>query len=193
MQIVWRRTADGGKVASDGSESNQQIAYFCILSLKTVSMKFLLTFAAMFFFTLALAQPPDLPTTPGTTYGSDVSVTGAVPVAELPQLLKSEQPKVVKVKGTVTDVCPKMGCWLSLEMPDKSNVFVKMKDYGFFVPTELKGKTIVVDAEAKLLTTSVEELRHYAEDAKKSQQEIDAIKAPKEEIRLTATGITVVK
>jgi len=156
-------------------------------------MKSILTFAALFLVTLALAQPPDLPTTPGTTYGSNVNVAGAVPVDELPQLLKGEQPKMVKVKGTVMDVCPKMGCWLSLEMPDKSNVFVKMKDYGFFVPTELKGKTVVVDAEAKVLKTSVEELKHYAEDAKKSQQEIDAIKAPKEEIRLTATGITVVK
>ena len=156
-------------------------------------MKSILTLAASLLVTLAMAQPPDLPTTPGTTYGGNVNVAGAVPVTELPQLLKSEQPKMVKVTGTVTDVCPKMGCWLSLQMSDKSSVFVKMKDYGFFVPTELKGKTVVIDGEAKVLKTSVEELRHYAEDAKKSQQEIDAIKEPKEEIRLTATGITVVK
>ena len=156
-------------------------------------MKSIFTFAALFLVTLALAQPPDLPTTVGTTYGGTVNVAGAVPVGELPQLLKVEQPKMVKVKGTVTEVCPKMGCWLSLEMPDKSSVFVKMKDYGFFVPTDLKGKTVVIDAEAKVLTTSVEELKHYAEDAKKTPQEINAIKAPKEEIRLTATGITVVK
>lgn len=156
-------------------------------------MKLVFTFAALFFAVLALAQPPDLPTTPGTTYGGTVDVDGALPVNELPQLLKGEQPKMVKVKGTVTDVCPKMGCWLSLEMPDKTSVFVKMKDYGFFVPTDLKGKTVVMDAEAKVLKTSVEELKHYAQDAKKSQQEIDAIKAPKEEIRLTASGITVVK
>lgn len=155
-------------------------------------MKSLLTLAALLSVTLTMAQPPELPTTPGTTYGSEVTAAGAVPVAELPQLLKGEQLKNVKVKGTVTDVCPKMGCWLSLEMPDKSNVFVKMKDYGFFVPTDLKGKTVVVDAEAKVINTSVEELKHYAEDAKKTQQEIDAIKAPREEIRLTATGITVV-
>lgn len=156
-------------------------------------MKLILFVVAMCFATLALAQPPDLPTAPGTTYGGEVAVTGAVPVSDLPQLIKDGQPKMVKVKGTVTDVCPKMGCWLSLEMPDKTNVFVKMKDYGFFVPTDLKGKTVVMDAEAKVLKTSVEELRHYAEDAKKPQKEIDAITAPKEEIRLTASGITVVK
>lgn len=156
-------------------------------------MKLFLSAIALFIATISLAQPPDSPTTPGTTYGAEVKEAGAIPVAQLPKLLKDDQPKTVKVMGTVTDVCPKMGCWLSLEMPDKSTVFVKMKDYGFFVPTALKGKTVVMDAEAKVLKTSVEELKHYAEDAKKPQQEIDAIKAPKEEIRLTASGITVVK
>lgn len=156
-------------------------------------MKNILSVLAISISTLALAQPPDLPTTPGTTYGGEVAPAGALPVSALPQLLKDDQPKMVKVQGTVTDVCPKMGCWLSLEMPDKTSVFVKMKDYGFFVPTDLKGKTVVMDAEAKVLKTSVEELKHYAEDAKKPQSEIDAITAPKEEIRLTATGITVVK
>jgi hypothetical protein len=156
-------------------------------------MKLILSLAALLVATLGLAQPPDLPATPGTSYGNEVKSSGAVAVAELPQLLKNEQPQIVKVQGTVTDVCPKMGCWLSLQMPNSTTVFVKMKDYGFFVPTALKGRTVVMDAEARILTTSVEELRHYAEDAKKSQQEIDAIKTPKEEIRLTASGITVLK
>ncbi|HTF17675.1 MAG TPA: DUF4920 domain-containing protein, partial [Chryseolinea sp.] len=98
-------------------------------------MKLILSFAALLIATLGLAQPPDVPATPGTTYGDEVKATGAIPVAELPQLLKNDQPQAVKVQGTVTDVCPKMGCWLALEMPDKSTVFVKMKDYGFFVPT----------------------------------------------------------
>lgn len=156
-------------------------------------MKLILVVVAFLTVSLGFAQPPDVPATPGTTYGEDVKIAGATPVAELPKLLKASQPQTVKVTGTVLDVCPKMGCWLSLEMPDKSTVFVKMKDYAFFVPTALKGKTVVMDAEAKIIKTSVEELKHYAEDAKKPQQEIDAIKAPKEEIRLTASGITVVK
>jgi hypothetical protein len=139
------------------------------------------------------AQPPKGPVTPGTIFGSTITADGAVPVAELPKLLEDDQPHAVKVIGTVTDVCPKKGCWISLDMPDNSKVFVKMKDYGFFVPVELIGKTVVVDAEAKVIKTSVDELKHYAEDAKKSKEEIDAIKEPKEEIRLTANGIVIVK
>lgn len=41
-----------------------------------------------------------------------------------------------------------------------------MKDYAFFLPTAIKGKTILLDGKAQLKQTSVEELRHYAEDAK---------------------------
>lgn len=155
-------------------------------------------FLAVFFLTVlttvvANAQPPKTPVTPGSTFGAAVNQEGSSPAAELPKLLYGKESATVKVLATVTDVCPKKGCWVSLQMPDNSKVFVKMKDYGFFVPTELIGKTVVIDAEAKVIKTSVDELRHYAEDAKKSKEEIDAITEPKEEIRLTANGIVVVK
>lgn len=156
-------------------------------------MKSYAIFVALLFLAIVSgkAQPPKTPVTPGTTFGEAFSANGAVPVAELPGLLKDHQPTDVKVTGIVTDVCPKMGCWVSLDMPDNSKVFVKMKDYGFFVPVELKGKTVVIDAQAEVITTSVDELRHYAEDARKSKEEIEAITEPEEEIRLTARGIVV--
>jgi hypothetical protein len=122
------------------------------------------------------AQPPDVPATPGATFGTETTADGAVAVSELPNFLTNKESGNVKVIAKVTDVCPKKGCWMSLEMPDKTTVFVKMKDYGFFVPLEMIGKTVVI-----------------AEDAKKSKEEIAAITEPKEEIRLTASGILVVK
>ncbi|MNF17801.1 hypothetical protein D3C80_2215180 [compost metagenome] len=67
-----------------------------------------------------------------------------------------------------------------------------MKDYAFFVPTALKGKNVVLEGSAERKITSVDELKHYAKDAKKSKAEIDAIKSPKEEIRFLASGIKVV-
>ena len=68
-----------------------------------------------------------------------------------------------------------------------------MKDYAFFVPTSLVGKNVVLEGNAETKTISVDEQKHYAEDAKKSQAEIDAITTPKEEIRFMASGIKVVK
>lgn len=137
------------------------------------------------------AQPPKGDAKVGDVYGAVITTENAVDIAKLPSLLVSSDTADVKVKAVVTGVCPKMGCWMSLQMPDSSTVFVKMKDYGFFVPLAAIGKTVVVDGKAFTKTTSVKELQHYAEDAKKSKQEIAAITEPKKEIRLLANGIVV--
>lgn len=108
--------------------------------------------------------------------------------------LKKENKKLenVAIKGKVTDVCEKKGCWLTIQTEDNSQFFVKMKDYAFFVPTALKGKNVVLEGNAERKVISVDEQKHYAEDAKKPQSEIDAITKPKEEVRFVANGIKVV-
>jgi hypothetical protein len=143
---------------------------------------------------LAQAQPPKGPANPGTVYGANTTAKGAIDIAQLPvALAKKDSIAQTKVIAKVLDVCPKKGCWMKVQVNDSTTAFVKMKDYGFFVPMDMIGKTVVLDTEAKLKTTSVNELRHYAEDAKKPQSEIDAITQPKQEIRLLANGILVVK
>lgn len=133
----------------------------------------------------------------GDTYGAGVASTSessAITVKKLSKNLKKNNKKVenVVIKGKVTDVCEKKGCWLTIETEDNSQFFVKMKDYAFFVPTALKGKNVVLEGSAERKVTSVDEQKHYAEDAKKPQSEIDAITKPKEEIRFVANGIKVV-
>jgi hypothetical protein len=141
----------------------------------------------------ATAQPPAGDAKPGDWYGEKVQTANAIDIAEIPAKLKEKEAFNTKVKAKVLDVCPKKGCWLKLAVNDSTTAFVKMKDYGFFLPTAVKGKTIVLDGEVKMLTTSVDELQHYAKDAKKSPAEINAITQPKKEIRFTASGITVVE
>ncbi|WP_083997396.1 DUF4920 domain-containing protein [Chryseobacterium angstadtii] len=133
----------------------------------------------------------------GDAYGAGVvsaSESKAITVDKLSKKLKKDNKKVegVAVKGKVTDVCEKKGCWLTIQTEDNSQFFVKMKDYAFFVPTALKGKNVVLEGTAERKVTSIDEQKHYAEDAKKPQAEIDAITTPKEEIRFVANGIKVV-
>lgn len=155
-------------------------------------MKKIFLVAVLFIATkITFAQPPAGPVNPGDTYGEKIQPDGAIPVDALPKALATSNTLDTKITGKVTGVCPKKGCWLTLETADKTKVFVKMKDYGFFVPTEMIGKTVVLDGQAKLKTTSVEELQHYAEDAKKSKEEIAAITKPETEVRFTAKGILV--
>lgn len=142
---------------------------------------------------VALCQPPEGDAKPGDKYGEITSTDGAVDIAEIPAELEKKGTVTTKMRAKVLDVCPNKGCWLSLAINDSTEAFVKMKDYAFFAPLAIKGKTIVLDAKASYKTISVEELKHYAEDAKKPQAEIDAIKKPKKEIRLLASGIEVVE
>lgn len=154
------------------------------------------------FFTLVIAglgfianaQPPAGDAKPGEWYGEKVSTEGAVDLNDVVKKLNggSMFPEV-KIKAKITEVCPKKGCWLKLELENGETAMVKMKDYGFFLPLAAKGKTVVIDGAVNLKTTSVAELKHYAEDAKKTKEEIDAIKEPKKEVKVMAKGIVIVE
>lgn len=152
-------------------------------------MKKILCLLAVSLSLLAIANPPKGPAKKGMSFGKKTTASGAITVDELLGNVKEES-TVVKVKGTVVDVCTKEGCWLKLKTTD-GNMMVKMKDHAFLVPVDINGKVIVVAGSAKLKTTSVKELQHYAEDAGNTQEEIAAIKEPKKEIVLNASGILV--
>lgn len=139
------------------------------------------------------AQAPAGKAKVGDTYGAKITEDGAISISELPSLLKGKDTIAVKIKAKAISSCASKGCWMNLQIDEKNAAFVKMKDYGFFVPTAIADKNVVLDGIAFVKTTSVAELKHYAEDGKKSQAEIDAIKEPKQEIRFLANGILVVK
>ena|SRR5436309_3001551 len=98
-------------------------------------------------------------------------------------------PNVV-VKGPIAQVCQAEGCWLKLKNTAGEDMMVKFKGHSFLVPKDLTG-TATVFGTATKKTTSVEEQRHMAEDAGKSDAEISAITAPKTEVRIESTGIEV--
>jgi len=169
--------------------------YFRIGKQYILSMKpgLLTTILIISVLSFASAQQKELPPAiPGQVYGEKVQEKGALDIAGLPAILSGNgNRKETKLKARVVDVCPKKGCWMNLYINDSTTAFVKMKDYGFFVPQDIKDKTIVIEGEAYIEETSIEELRHYAEDAKKTKEEIEAIVAPEKSIRITASGIKV--
>jgi len=98
---------------------------------------------------------------------------------------------ISNVSGEILDVCPKKGCWMNVKV-NTDTVFVKFKDYGFFVPkTGIQGKKVLMSGEIFKDTISVERLKHYAEDAKKSKTEIDLITEPEYKINMIATGVAI--
>jgi len=109
-------------------------------------------------------------------------------VAELYAALKQGDTLNLKFTSTINDVCSKKGCWMKLPV-EGEEVMVRFKDYGFFMPLDSKGNEVVVEGKAFLKETSVEELKHLAEDAGKSEDEITKIKEPKRELAFEAHGV----
>ena len=155
--------------------------------------KILLTLFVAAISVITYAQPPEGEAKVGDWYGEKINAEGAVSLTDAVQKLSNGKESIDgKVKAKILEVCPKKGCWLKLELENGQTATVKMRDYGFFLPLAAKGKTVVIDGEVKMKTTSVAELKHYAEDAKKSKEEIDAIKEPQKEVRVLAKGIVIV-
>ena len=108
------------------------------------------------------------------------------------QSLKAGDTINLKFASTINDVCSKKGCWMKLPAGDET-VMVRFKDYGFFMPLDSKGKEVIVEGKAFVKETSVEELKHYAEDAGKSADEIAKITEPKLELAFEANGVLMKK
>jgi hypothetical protein len=139
-------------------------------------------FIVLSFSTLSYAQGH---------YGAQIDDSGAISMTELNAKMKGKEEIQAKVQGKVASVCQAKGCWMMLENPSGSQMRVTFKDYGFFVPKDIAGKTVVISGKAYISTTTVDELKHYAEDAGKSKEEIAKITEPEKELAFEADGVIV--
>lgn len=127
-----------------------------------------------------------------TGFGEEIEASNAISASAMKE--KFQQMQVgdtlqVKFKAEVDKVCKKKGCWMTLKLDDSLRSFVRFKDYGFFVPLNSENRETIVEGKAFVTETSVEELRHYAQDAGKSEKEIAAITEPEKEYAFMATGV----
>lgn len=140
--------------------------------------------------TAAVAAPEkELPT--GKTYGAAITAEGAKPLAELAQVLGTQDSAQVKLVGKADAVCQAKGCWLTMKTPEGKEMRVRFKDYAFFVPKDISGKTIVINGWAHREEVPVSDLQHYAKDAGKSNKEVAAITKPEQQLNFEADGVLV--
>jgi hypothetical protein len=107
------------------------------------------------------------------------------------QSLKEADTLETKFSATVTAVCKSKGCWMKLNLKNGEEVMVKFKDYGFFVPKDIEGREVVLNGIAFVDNMSVDDQRHYAKDAGKSQEDIRQIKEPKRTFEFEADGVLI--
>ncbi|MFT5761779.1 MAG: hypothetical protein ACI8WA_000901 [Polaribacter sp.] len=95
----------------------------------------------------------------------------------------------VKFASKIDEVCSKKGCWMKLDLTDGTQTMVRFKDYGFFMPLDSKDREVIVNGKAFVQETSVADLKHYAEDAGKTKEEIAKITKSKLEFAFEADGV----
>lgn len=128
------------------------------------------------------------------SFGRTINSEGAIDSKEMSvkfESLSDTDTLQAKFSGTVVDVCKSKGCWMKLNLNNGEEAMVKFKDYGFFVPKDIEGSEVVVNGIAFVTNMSVDDQKHYAEDAGQSQEAIKQIKEPKKTYEFVADGVLI--
>lgn len=149
------------------------------------------TLAAMTASTAMFASCASTPMTEARESGWDhfgAEVNTRRPVKEIGQL-EGDESNII-VQGEIVDVCPKKGCWMKVT-DGSDELFVRFQDYSFFVPLDAAGRQVVMNGTAVTEIASVEDLRHYAEDAGQSAEEIAKITEPETRTTFFANSVYI--
>jgi len=124
-------------------------------------------------------------------FGEEFELTKAISPAQVAGLMNDSSSNEFVVEGTIEQCCQKKGCWMKVDMGNGETMRVSFKDYGFFVPLDAGGRTMVMKGVAIYDTIDVDFLKHLAEDANATQAEIDAITEPELAVTFEATGVLI--
>ncbi len=158
-------------------------------------MRLIASIAIVIFAFASCKQTSKTVSNDPNTFGEDFKVKEITDFDALVSALETQDTVFTVVQAKVESVCQVKGCWMNLVSPSASSedeIFVKFKDYAFFMPLDLAGNEVIVNGKAYKEITSVDELRHYAEDEGQSPEEIAKITEPAEELKIMADGVKLV-
>ena len=127
------------------------------------------------------------------TYGQSFDIAGINNYKVEKESLLNNPQHDTKLEGQILSTCPMKGCWMKMSV-ERDTILVRFKDYGFFVPKSgAEGKSAIINGKLSVDTLSVAQLRHYAEDAGKSNEEVSKIINPEITISFLADGVVIDK
>ena len=141
--------------------------------------------------TAAVEEVVEQEEVPTGSFGAEITEEGAIPASEMLALLEGQDSAKVKISATINECCQKKGCWMDVDLGNGKSMVVKFKDYDFFVPKNAAGRTAIMEGLVKMEIQDVAWLKHKAEDAGKSQEEIDAITEPEMSLSFLADGVII--
>ena len=130
------------------------------------------------------------------SYGEKISEENVISkelAAQKFETLKEGDTINLKFASKINEVCKAKGCWMKLDLGNSKESMVRFKDYGFFVPLDADNKEVIVNGKAYVTKISVDELKHYAKDGGKTEEEIAAIIEPEFTYAFEADGVLMKK
>ncbi len=129
---------------------------------------------------------------PMKSYGKEFKPDGVIGTTEFEKRMADKETMEAKLACEIVTSCKMKGCWMDVKLSEGRTMKVRFADYGFFVPKEgLEGKSAILMGTATRETIDVATLRHYAEDAGKSKEEVAAITEPETTITFLADGVMI--
>ena len=125
----------------------------------------------------------------GQLFGAAFTPQNVVPASDVASKVSDKDSVHLQTEGIVKEVCQQKGCWMKVDVGNGEEMFVRFKQYAFFVPKDAAGKKVVLNGKAFAYQSSVAEQRHYAEDVGKSKKEVASIKKPQKAVRFEADGV----
>lgn len=150
-----------------------------------------IAFALVFSLLTVAAFGQKVKQVKGDDYGDGIKAKTYVTYDDMFAQLNTKDTVDLTVRAKVDEVCQAKGCWMTLSADGHEAMMVRFKDYGFFVPKDIGGKEVIIEGQAFATEVSVAELRHYAEDAGKSEEEIMKITEPEKQFAFLASGVRV--
>jgi hypothetical protein len=139
-------------------------------------MKNATAFVLLLFTSLSFAE----------NYGAPLTLKNAISV-EAAIAAASQQSSPILVEGKIGSVCQAKGCWMGFNS-DAGDVRVTFKDYGFFVPITVVGKTVQAEGTLQKVTLSLEDSKHLVEDG---GGDPDSVTEPMIEYQMVASGVVI--
>ncbi len=120
-------------------------------------------------------------------YGSAFTLEQAKALSALGEDVDKLADQKVQVSGTIDAVCQKKGCWMVIADGEVS-ARILMKNHGFAVPIDSKGKGAVVEGTLKVRTFNEAQVKHLEADRGGDPSKVSG---SRRELVLTATGVKI--
>ena len=126
----------------------------------------------------------------------EFDVSSPISIDSMLENVRVEGIFVGQIKGDLSQVCQKAGCWVTFNNSNGDETYVFFKDH-YTIPIETpSGTSVVINGQAKIDTLSVDFQKHLLDDASDAGEDIsdedyNAITEDKIDVSFEASGIII--